>query len=242
MTVRNGLRDKLLYALLITGLGFVLSSLILAEMLVGSPVKIVKDLGLSLILFFGFFQILFSRLLATDDKSLFLLLSRPLARWQWLVGTYLGHILLAWGSVLSFTFLMYGLFMLHGETWHTKLFLAILMIGFELAVLTAIALLFSVLMTSATLIRFCTMGVFLVGHWIKEVQQILQTDTNQAFQTLMDGVSLIVPHLHVFDWKTEAVYQLDIEPSQIVWAVVYGLGYIGLLLLISRWAFSKRDL
>ncbi len=53
LTVREAIRDRILYLLLFFAIIFIASSLIISKLTVGDEVKIIKDFGLSAISFFG---------------------------------------------------------------------------------------------------------------------------------------------------------------------------------------------
>jgi hypothetical protein len=65
---------------------------------------------------------------------------------------------------------------------------------------------------------------------------------NQLFGKLIEGISWVFPNLSVFDLKTTAAYGLPVEVLQTLWSGLYGISYIGLILIITIFVFQRREL
>src|SRR5574337_15511 len=93
-TFRENLRDKLLYNLLIFALLMIGSSLILMRLTLGEFHRLILDIGLGSINFFGVLIAIFVGIglvsKEIEKKTIYTIVSKPVARYQFLLGKYLG--------------------------------------------------------------------------------------------------------------------------------------------------------
>ena len=91
---KEGVRDRVLYATGALVLLLVGASIAIGQLSAGEDVKIIKDLGLSTIELAGVLMTIFIGvgLVAReiDRRSIFALLSKPLPRWEFVLGKYPG--------------------------------------------------------------------------------------------------------------------------------------------------------
>jgi hypothetical protein len=91
-TFKEAIRDRILYLLFFFAAIALIFSRLLAVLTVGDRAKIVKDVGLASISIFG---VLMAILIGTglvykeiDKKTVYTLLSKPIQRWQFLLGKF----------------------------------------------------------------------------------------------------------------------------------------------------------
>jgi len=98
-TFREAVRDKVLYGVLGFAIGILLFTLALAELSLNQQQRVVLDVGLASISFFGVVIAIFlgSSLLykEIDRKTLYIILPKPIRRWEFLLGKYVGIVLTA---------------------------------------------------------------------------------------------------------------------------------------------------
>ena len=94
---KESVRDRVLYGIGAFALVLVASSMVIGQITAGQDVKIIKDLGLGTIELAGMLMTIFIGvgLVAReiDRRSIFSLLAKPLARWEFVVGKYFGLVL-----------------------------------------------------------------------------------------------------------------------------------------------------
>ncbi len=241
-TVQAWVRDKTFYSILIISIFVVLCSLFLREMTLGNRSQVVHDLGLATILFFGIFMSLFTTTVSVNDKTLYMILTKPIPRFYWILGNYTGNVLIVLINTLVVAGVLYGLSRVLEIPWFAGMNSAIYLIFLELMIIVAVSLFFSSFMTSAALSKFCTLSVVVAGHILEEAKNLLSSGTGEAFQLVFTALYYLLPNLTAFDVKTEAVHQLPIEPSHLEFASLYGLAYVGILVILSSWIFAKAEL
>jgi len=244
-TFREALRDKVLYLFLGFAVLLMASSKVFGILTVGEQDKIIKDLGLAGIQFFlMLIAVMMSVILISreiDGKTVYFILTKPVRRWQFLLGKYAGLMATVLVNLILMTVVLVFFVWLYGGGFDPRLFLATGMIGIEMAVLVAFATLFSVL-TKPILGSVFTLAIFVVGHLSQDLWLLTRHLPGSLGRTMVSVLYYLVPNLERFNFKTEVVHQLAVPAGAIGLAVVYGCFFTGLVLVLACLRFSGKDL
>ena len=244
-TFREAVRDRVLYLFLGFAVALLLSSKLFGLLTVGDEGKIIKDLGLAGIQFFSMLiAVMMSVLLISrdvDNRTVFNILAKPVRRWQFLLGKYLGLLATVAINVALMAVVLVVLVAVYYGEIELRLLFAASMTMLEMALLTAFATLFSVL-TRPILGSVFTLSVFFIGHVTEDIWLITKHLTVGFTRPLIAAVYYLLPNLDRFNFKTEVVHGLHIPPSAVHWAVAYGLCYTALVLMLACVRFSRKDL
>ena len=94
---KESVRDRVLYGIGAFALLLVAGSVLIGQITAGQDLKIIKDLGLATIEIAGALMTIFIGVglvsKEIDRRSIFSLLAKPLPRWEFVVGKYLGLVL-----------------------------------------------------------------------------------------------------------------------------------------------------
>jgi ABC-type transport system involved in multi-copper enzyme maturation permease subunit len=243
-TFREAIRDKVLYVLLFFAAAAILGSKAIGWVSIGQDIKIMKDISLAAVLVFGVLIAIFvgTNLVykEIDKRTLYTIISRPMRRYEFILGKYFG---LAFVLALV-TFIMTAAGALYvvvlGGTVTLAYFLAALLIYWELLVITAFAVLLSVL-TSPILGALIVFSVFLFGHATNILVDLPQQLESSAARHMLHAVYYIVPNLSNFNIRAEAANAMDVSLSYVAWAMTYGAIYTALLLFLAALAFEEKD-
>src|SRR5579872_6613384 len=146
-TFREAVRNKVLYALLVFGIGFILFALPLGQMSLTEQARVTRDVGLAGIELFGILISIFIGVNLVhkeiDRKTIYALIPKPLHRYEFIVGKYFGILGTLLLMVLIMTAMMLLVLVLQEAPIEGTLIRAITMLFIELMVVTAVAVLFS---------------------------------------------------------------------------------------------------
>ena len=251
-TFREAVRDKLLYLLLVLALLLILVSRAIGWVSYGGEHKIQTDLGLFSV---WLFSALISIFIGTgmiykevDKRTLYTILSKPIHRWEFILGKYCGLLLTTFVSwaILSLSVLAY--LSLAGAPVSMALVQALALSFCEMMVVTALALFFSAVSTPLLSAIFTCM-VFGIGQLTKWIVDLgcLSRGRLPFLETILNGVYLVLPNLHNFNVRQTAVQVAErgmsaAVPAGEMWAVVcYGLAYTAALLLATILVFRRRN-
>ena len=243
-TFKEAIRDRVLFLLLFFAAVCIIFSRVLALLTVGDRVKIITDVGLASISIFG---ALMAILMGTglvykeiDKRTIYTLLSKPIHRYQFLLGKYFGLILTLFVMLVLMTLIFLVLIYLHSFRIEWVLFLAILFIFFELCLVTAVAMLFSCFSTPILSTLF-SLSFYLIGHVSWGLETLIKKIQSGTAKTLAQILYIFLPDLENFNFKTEIVHNLSIPPEALFYSILYGLFYTVFILALAMLVFRRRD-
>ncbi len=256
-TFREAVRDRVFYNLLLFAVLLIGTSIVIGQLAAGQDVKIVKDLGLAAALLFGVGIAIFIgiQLVAreVERRSVHATLAKPLGRATFLLGKYFGLLLTLAVNVLVMTAALFAVLTVYSKTtapavqaiWTAPavdpmLLVALGLIYVELALVTAIALLFSTY-SSALLSATFTSALWVAGHFVTDLRTLDQIGASAGTSWTAWLVSWVLPNLALFDVKAEVVHGVAIPATQVAAAVGYGVTYSAAVLLLAIVIFQRRD-
>jgi len=243
-TFKEAIRDRILYLLFFFAAISLAFSRLLAVLTVGDRVKIIKDVGLASISVFG---VLMAILIGTglvykeiDKKTIYTLLAKPIRRWQFLLGKFFGLALTLFVMILAMGIIFLAIVLLHTGKLDGRLLLAILFIFLELILITAVAILFSCFSTPI-LSSIFSLSFYLIGHLSWGLETLILRTRSGTARAAIRGLSAILPDLENFNFKTEVVHGLAVDPKFYLFSALYGLVYTIFILTLAVLIFKKRD-
>lgn len=244
-TFREAVRDRVLYSILFFAVGIILLSLALEEITIGDQAKVVRSVAQGSIDVFGSIIAMFLGVSLVwkeiERKTVYTILSKPIPRWMFVLGKYLG-LLLTLFVELAFLILVYvGLMLIQQSFPQPVVFLSFGTLFVELGLLCAWATLFSTYSAPMTAAAF-TLAVFVIGHLADDIWLYGSQAESPAVQSIAHTLYYALPNFSLFSLRTEAVHQLPI-PWERVWpALGYGLAYTSAVLGVAMAVFQRRDL
>ena len=243
-TLKEAIRDRILYLILFFAVICIGFSRLLALLTIGDRVKIIKDVGLSSLSLFG---ALMAILIGTglvykeiDKKTIYTLLSKPIYRYQFLLGKFFGLVLTLFIMLLLMSIIFLALIFFHTFTIEWQLLIAILYIFLELCLITSVALLFSCFSTPI-LSSIFSLAFYLIGHTAWGLETLIVKIKSGFGKAVAQGLYHFLPDLENFNFRTEVVHNLPIPASIFLYSTLYGLFYTLFVLTIALLIFRKRD-
>ena len=242
---REVIRDRILYVIGFFAIFLALALRLLPEISVGADGKIFLDLGLAATSLLGAIVAIFvgTGLInkEIEKKTVLVLIPKPISRTEFIVGKHLGlsAVLAAMIAIMTVIYLA----MLYWAKIPFSLSSILLSQAFlflELAVLTAVAILFGVF-TSSILATLFSFGIYFMGHISKDLLKLGAITKNENIETLTTSLYLVLPNLERFNLKNDAVYGLLPASSELFSTLLYGILYIILLLTIANLIFARRQ-
>ena len=243
-TFREAVRDKILYAMLAFALVMLFGSLLVAELTIGEYTKIIKDLGLALISIFGLMIAIFVGIglvyKEIQRKTIYTIASKPVPRWQFLLGKYSGLVLTLAAEVAIMGLGFALILQLSGATGRLVLVPAVWLTFVELMLVTAIAVLFSCFSTP-TLSALFTIGITVIGRLTAPLLEVVQAGDNESLQQFARLLYRLLPDLQTFNMRADAAYGRAVDWEWVVYSTGYGFVWTALLLVLASAIFQYRD-
>lgn len=238
------IRDRVLYVLLAFAILMIGSAEILSFLTVGSQEKIVKDLGLASIAIFGTLISIFVGVGTVskeiDKRTIHSLLSRPVHRYEFILGKYFGLLLTILIITTVMTLWFYLLLTVKGFA-EPRLLDAILLILMEMGIVSSIAVFFSTL-SNPLLSSMFTLSFYVAGHLSWSLLALQDRIASAFGKTLCTVFYYLLPNLENFNIRGEVVNGLPLTEGWFAAASLYAISYTGFVLVGAIILFRRRDL
>lgn len=243
-TFREAIRDKVLYVLLFFSAATILGSKALGWISIGQDTKIVKDISLAAVSVFGTLIAIFVGASLVhkeiDKRTIYTILCRPMHRFEFVLGKYLGlaSVLMLVTGAMSLMAAAYTLLL--GGSVDSTFFLAVLLIYWELLLITAFAVLMSSL-TSPILGALVVFTIYICGHATGILVDLPGHFEGTWAEGALELVYYILPNLSNFNIRQEAANEVAVSLSYVGWALGYGVLYTAMILVLASLAFEDKD-
>jgi ABC-type transport system involved in multi-copper enzyme maturation permease subunit len=252
-TFRENIRDKILYNLIVFALLMIASSVALGQLTLGHSQKVIVDLGLSAISVIGTLIAIFIGISLVskelEKRTIYALLAKPVSRWQFVVGKFLGLLFTLTINVVVMTAGLLVTLAFQGNIppgAYLALLPAVYLILLSLGVTTAVALVFSTFSTPALSALF-TFFVWVIGHFSRDLLDFGQVTHAPAFGTLTRVLYYALPNFSNFTTLDSrnvilgAAYYRPVDFVAVAWVSVYALLYTAALIGLACSIFARRD-
>jgi ABC-type transport system involved in multi-copper enzyme maturation permease subunit len=249
-TFREAVRNKILYSLLFFAVLIILSAVAVGRLSLHEEVRMTRDIGLWGIDIFGVIiavfvgvNLLYKEL---DLKTVYTILPKPIHRWQFVLGKWLGMLLTLAVQVGVMALVLAGTLAVQGAPFDLPLAKATWLLYLNVMVVTSVAVLFSAF-SSPFLSGFFALGIFILGRSVPEIQTLGERLGGGA-RALFAAVTTALPNLHLFypsgtiiGAENVSVHSSFVGAGYLGWTTAYGVGYSLAVLLLAMLIFRKRD-
>ncbi len=243
LTIREAIRNRILYLLVGFAVLLISFSWIIGKLTVGDELKIVKDLCISGIHIFGMFITVFIGISLIfkemEKRTIYLVISKPIRRYQFLLGKFAGLSLLLFGVLLILIAVFYGVIILRGE-YPPRMLLAFYTMYLEWLIIAGVAILFSSFSTPL-LSTMLTLSIFLMGHLTESLLMLKDRLTSTIADSVLTALFYALPNLELFNIRSQMVHNLPLPTGYLLTATSYCVLYLGTLLMFASFLFQKKD-
>ncbi|HJZ67053.1 MAG TPA: ABC transporter permease [Blastocatellia bacterium] len=246
-TFRESVRDRVLYNLILFVLVLVTASIFVSDLSLDMESQFTAALGLSAMLMFGAVIAIFIGVglvyKEIDKRTIYGLLSKPVRRHEFIIGKYVGLCLtLLVNSLVMVLATELAILYVNGKfvLLHTAVLAASCLVYLELALLVAVALMFSSFSTPMLSALF-SFAVYVIGHFSKDLLEMAALSNSATTRALLTALYYVLPNLSNFGFITEASHGRVVPLDTAVAATAYAIVYIGILLSAAMLIFQKRN-
>lgn len=263
-TWREGIRKKTLIGFLLLSLLVIFGSTFMTAFMANTTIgnvqtdvesKIIKDICVSAISIFGILITIFisASVVPTemDNKVIYTILSKPVRRYQYLFGKFLGVQLIVIANLILMSLLFFIALYAKERIWPTLLLWSTLLTYFQFLIVSALTFAVSCTSTSSVLPTIAGLFIYITGNlteYLKDVadragqsEALLQTIIGETAKWLYR----ILPNLRSFDMRTQILYLQPNDPPadvQIPNLILYGLSFAVAGYGLAWFLFMRKEL
>ena len=253
-TISEALRRKILNAFLMVGVAVLVLTFAFQQFQPRQELTLIKGMGLGIISLAGLFITIILTInmlpVEIERRTIYTILSKPVRRYEFLMGKYLG----ALGTILINVFLMSLLFVVAvaikqignpAATNPLALFKGVLMIYMQMLLLCSLAVFFSTFL-SPLVNFFLSLSLFVIGNLSSFTQDLAKTGNNILVKGFFTVVHYLIPNFGNFNLvnplvNPDAAMQMKSEVQFLVGNCIYALVYSAVLLILSILVFERRE-
>ena len=246
-TFREAVRDRVLYNLIAFALLMSGAAVLVGQISIDIERLVVINLGLTAVSLFGLVIAIFIGIglvsKEIDKRTLYTVLSRPVRRWEFIVGKFLG---LAGTLVVNTICMGVGVFAAllyvshHFQKADGWLLVALYFIILQFLIITALALLFSSF-SSPLLSAVFAFALFVIGCFAQDLRGFAGM-TRGITRWLATGAAYLVPNFSALNVISSVAHEQPVSGQLIFYNTAYALVYAAMALCGAVLIFERRNL
>jgi ABC-type transport system involved in multi-copper enzyme maturation permease subunit len=238
-------KSKILLNVFFIGLGMMLVTYVATEFTYGVPERVALNFGLGMLSISSLAISLFLGvgLLSKEieSRTVYMIVSRPVARYSFILGKILGLMGIQAVNVLILSAMTLISTSLLGGKLNSLIFWTIGFTFLESLMLLLVVSLVSLLANNVLTI-ILSVVLLLLGHSIKETQGITFVKENPVLNGLLEVYHFFLPAFYKLNLKDFVIYEKSLPLPYLGGALAYGLLYSLALTLIIMAIFNKKNL
>ena len=244
-TIREIYQSKVLFNVVILGFFIILISYIATEFTYGTQQKVALDFGPGLASFAAVGISIFwgVNLISSEveSRTLYLVLSRPILRRDFILGKILGMLAILLFNVLIIYFLSISIYFIFNGSYTPLVLWAFLFTFLESSIMLLMVVLLS-LLVNKTLTVFNALIFFVLGHAVSDSMNISFVAARPVLKKCIEVYSYIFPDFSRLNIKKFLIYKKTLELDYLVSTLGYSFFYSLALIILILIVFNKKQL
>ncbi len=243
-TFKEAIRDRILHGIVFLAVMLVLLSMAFGQLSLENDARVIRDLGVSLmslivvvVAIFSGVSLLYSEV---HRKTIYTIVTKPVPRWAFIVGKYLGLVLTLATVELVLGVVLLGIMGVRGDPVHTVMFQSLILILAEGVIVASIATLFSSF-TTPFLAGLFTAGLFLLGRLRDQIYQYADAIEASVLPEIVRVVGVAVPDLTLHRGDLQVAYLVSLNWAYVGYTAMYSVLYAAILVILASLIFGRRD-
>jgi ABC-type transport system involved in multi-copper enzyme maturation permease subunit len=248
-TFREAVRDRVLYNLVAFALLLSGAAILVGQISINIERLVVVNLGLTAVSLFGVVIAIFIGIglvsKEMEKRTLYTVLSRPVRRWEFVVGKFLG---LAGTLFVNTFFMAIGVFaaLLYVSASHrfqssdAWILVALFFIVLQFVILCSLALLFSSF-SSPLLSAVFAFSLFVIGSFAEDLRGFAGM-SHGLTRLLATGAAYLVPNFSALNVIGQVAHEQPISGYLIGYNTAYALAYSAMAICGAVLIFERRNL
>jgi len=244
---RETIRNKVIASLVVFSLILMVIGTLMGEMSLHHEVRVATNVGLCMTTVLGVIMGIYASitLLHTEfeRRTIYTLLSKPIHRWQFLIGKLVGVTGLCFTAVSILGAVSGILVVMQGGTIGLVFLMAFLMAFLQAFIVAALSILFASF-TGGLLAGVCAFSMFIAGSMMSqiEVAQSFFEEVSPLAVPFIRALTFVLPNIEALSLTTEMTYGVLVPWSYALNAMWYAISYVVVTMLLAIAIFRRREL
>ena len=246
-TFREAVRDRVLYNLIIFVLLLVASAPLFSQISIGIERLILVNVGLSSISLFGVVIAIFIGIglvsKEIEKRTLYTILSRPVRRWEFIVGKYFGLMLTLAVNAALMTVGLYVALLITERALKPSdglMLVAVYFAVLQFLMVTAITLLFSSF-SSPIFSAIFSFALFVIGTFADDLRNFAAL-AHGVTKWVAAATAYLVPNFSSLNVISRVAHDQHIAGTLVLYNTIYALFYSAAVTAAAVLIFERRNL
>jgi ABC-type transport system involved in multi-copper enzyme maturation permease subunit len=246
-TFREAVRDRVLYNLVLFVLLLVASAPLFSQISIGLEKLMLVNVGLTSISLFGVIIAIFLGIgmvsKEIEKKTLYTILSRPVRRWEFIAGKYLGLLLTLVVNAALMTVGFYAALLIFVHSLgraDALLLVAVYFIVLQFMMMVALTLLFSTF-SSPIFSAIFAFALFVIGTFGEDLKNFAAMSQG-ATKWLATGAAYVLPNFASLNVIGQVAHEQGVSAHLVFFNTVYALLYSVAITAAAVLIFERRNL
>lgn len=243
-TFKEHLRHKAWLSSALFGLVLLGGAVVVSALGQDERARLMLDLGLAAIEAITLVSVVFLTvnlvLREIESRAIYLILTHPVRRADYLLGRFLGTLASAALGVAAMALLHVVLLSLYGGTEPGRYAAALACVLGKTAIMSSLALLLSLALTSEAAAMAFAVFLWVLGHFSSEMRFLADRSGSAFLKTAIVAFSHAAPDFARINYR-DFWHAPAPEAGWLLWALVYCLAYAGACLALSVQIFEQKE-
>ena len=243
-TFKEIVRNKFLYLIIFFAFVFIAFSVLLGKLTLWDDNKVIVDFWLAMIEIFWIIWVLFvwSQLLfkEVEWKTIFLILSKPIKRYEFILWKFLGFSWTIFLIVLLQSILFLTVLAFKGIEIDHLILISLLFTFFKLEILLSFVFFFSSFMSNILTI-LVTMMIYILSHSSSLLLDMVNRFQNEVLIASVKLLNLLFPPFEALNTKDVIWGFSNFSPTFFIWNSLYSIVYLIFILYFTTLIFNKKE-
>lgn len=244
-TFQEIMKSRILYGTGVLGATLILVTFVASEFTYGVPEKVALDFGLGTLSLSSLGIALFmgATLLPKeiDTRTVYMVISRPVPRWCFILGKLVGLFGVLLLNVLILSFITLSCTHLLGGELNQLIYLSCLYNVLESLLLMLVVVFFS-LFSNTIIATLISLVLLTLGHAIQTTQASSFVKNRPTLGSILEFYHFVLPGFYKLNLKEFVVYKQSLDTSYLVNSFMYGTFYSLFVLLMILFLFNRKNL
>ena len=243
-TLKEHIRHKAWLSAALFGLVLLAGSFIVSALGADERSRLLLDLGLAAIEAIALVSMVFLTvhliLVEIESRAIFLILSHPVRRSDYLLGRFLGTVAAVALGMAVMSLMHAALLTLYGWSEPGRYLAALGCLLGKTAVMGALSLLLSLALTSEAAAMAFAVFLWTLGHFSSEMRFLADRSGSAIMKTALVAFSHAAPDFAHFNYR-DFWHQAAPGAEWLMWAAVYALAYTAACLALAVQLFEQKE-
>lgn len=239
-TFKENISNRVFNGFIFFGMIIIMMIVLLKDIAIYEEVQVIKDTGIFLIEFFMLLITVFisSTVFLKDknEKSIYLILTKPVSRAQYITGRILGIIVTIFFNIFIMAIILAIVLKMQNSNIDKEFLLSIIFIFYKLSIIAALGVLFSIVSDSYVTANIFTFSMYIMAHAVVEIKKFSEEVTNVFYKFLLQILYYILPNYRMMNYK-DYLKSMEIDLFKVT---LYVVGYAVIVIVIANTAFYKK--